>query len=143
MATEVFRRNWQRTVGAIAFSILAVLCLGAVLGTAVDQLWPATAIFVAVSAMNIWMVVAMLRQAVIADANGLTLRNLFRSHRIPWDNIDKILSPAEDIMRAVTIVKKDGSKVRCGALTLGRIEGDHNLDPQTRRLSDLLARSRS
>jgi hypothetical protein len=78
------------------------------------------------------------RAAVVADARGPTVRNLFRTQRVRWEDVDRIVPATDDFARYVRVALKHGKRIRCAGLAAGRFENPAKLDPAAQRLQSRL-----
>lgn len=81
------------------------------------------------------------RLAVILDARGVLVRNVFRDYRLAWEDIAAVRPPAEyGAWRdtGVCIERKDGGYVSASAFSLGPLDDDELGQPLVRAIRERL-----
>ena len=143
-ATEpvLLRRKVQYVISIIALAIFLVPLLFGFLGFLITRTWVGAAVLVGPTVFLARAMWGQVHVGVWVDRDGLTLRQLFRTRRIRWSDVDRISPATEDWQKYVGIVLEDGRRIRCAALGAGRGERSARLDPYVRTLNDLFSTAR-
>lgn len=74
------------------------------------------------AAASLWTTIGVARQGIWTDRNGVKIRNVFRTHRLYWDEIKAIQSPVGyGVMRnsGISFVLQDGRRVNAALYSAG------------------------
>jgi len=138
----LLRRKVQYIISIIALAMFLVPLLFGFLGFLITRTWVGAAVLVGPTVLFAGAMWGQVHIGVWVDHDGLTLRQLFRTRRIRWSDVDRISPATEDWQKYVGIVLKDGRRIRCAALGAGRGERSARLDPYVRTLNDLFSTAR-
>jgi hypothetical protein len=124
--SRVYRRQWRWLV----VSLTGVMALVALSGTTASDTGapPSTLQRTACALVTMMLVLTMVRTsllAVVLSDHLLTVRNLFRTYSIPWDQVASVQEPpAYGAWRnaGVRIFLQDGRIISATAFTRGRVD---------------------
>lgn len=110
----VLRPFWLRIVGralAVGFVVFAVVGWFAFPATVRALVTPfQLGTLIAILVAMIAVIIMATASSVIADQDGLTVRNAFRRHRVGWDRIHKIILRDGDPWAFALLRPADGSQ---------------------------------
>jgi hypothetical protein len=124
----VFRRTYPLVFNGLAFAFLTLVTFGLAVGVLSDHIWIVGVIAALVCLFFGRTAVRALRVAVIADADGVMVRNLQRTRRVPWGDVRRIVPPSADDYRYLRIDRLHGGPIRCTALAKSVFQRKHALD---------------
>ena len=134
----IFRRSYPIVVNVLAFAFVTLMSFGFALGALADDAW---AIGVIISVICVFFgrtALRAFRVAVIADADGITVRNLQWTHRVAWGYIQRIVPPSADQYRYLRIDRLHGGPIRCTALAKSVFQRKRALDHYADELAELI-----
>lgn len=100
-----FRRTWVRVFVALCFSVFFLIGLGGVLQSDTDfereslyasdsaGAYALRAFAGVIGIAGLLAMIGWLRMGIVARRSGLTIRNLVRTQRIPWNEIERFEPP--------------------------------------------------
>jgi len=139
---EVIRRPGRAAAGALVLLAVAVFFgYGAV-----QTGGGAAVVLILLCTVAVAAAVRMARSGVHVDADGITVRDLIRTRHLPWHDICDISAAADDAQfRTIGIMMRDGSRVRCFALSPMRLEdvAGHRFQLLHERLARQVERARA
>src|SRR5215475_2798990 len=131
----VFRRAYPIVFNTPAFAFLTFVSLGVAAALLGDHAWAGGGVAAALCLFFGRTTVRALRVAVVADADGIIVRNLQWTYRVAWVNVRQIVPPSADVYRYLRIDRVHGGRVRCAALSKNIFQRRRALD----RYADELA----
>jgi len=137
---RVFRRAHPLAAIGGFFAVVAVVSLDSVVAGALSGVWYGSLLLAAplwLSARAVWLTPQL---AVIADADGILVRNFRGIGRIPWANVKRIVPPPYDTLLYTRIDTVSGKKVRCRALSVSIFEPEDRLNSAVAELEALAFR---
>ena len=109
---EVYRRRWLIAYSTVLFGVFEAVSIMGVISTAQAGLWPGVVIFSVLMLGMTTTIVAFARVAVVATPSDLIVRDYIRTTKVAWADIDRICLSGEDSEREVTVVLRDGGRLR-------------------------------
>lgn len=140
---SIFRRTYPLVFNGLAFAFLTLVTFGVSVGVLSDHVWVGGVIAVVVCLFFGRTAVRALRVAVIADADGIIVRNLQRTRRVAWGDVRRIVPPSGDDYRYLRIDRLHGGPIRCTALAKNVFQRKHALDHCAGELAALVGPSAS
>ena len=138
-------RRWQAVVLVVCMTAVALAFLAAAVAFAATDAWAGVPIAVTVAAGAIWVGVRMARMSIVADRNGVVVRNLRRTHRLTWDDVNRFRgsSPTSSVSSAPTIVLANGGVIKVLAASRSALEPRNRFDYLAVQLNELMRRVKS
>lgn len=134
----VFRRSYPIIFNSLFFGLLTFICVAPVTLTLSDHEWPGAAIAVVVFVFLGRTTFRSFRLVVIADDDGLLVRNLQRTHRVAWTEVGRIVPPSADGYGYLRIERRSGRPIRCTALAKSTFQRRFGPDQTAERLAGLV-----
>ncbi len=94
----------------LAFGIIDIVVATVLVSSASTSLRVNSSV---IGVIVLFVATGLLRTRVFVSDTDVTVRNLWRTHRLPWTDVTGIVTAP----RQVTLVKTDGTTVPCLALT--------------------------
>lgn len=126
---QMYRRPVQVIALVLVFLVFDAMSAGFASIMIRMHLWVGLGFVSLLLAFCVFVTLRALLFGVLATPRGLVVRNLFSTHRIPWEDVDRISPASEDWAGAVAIVLRAGGSIRCGGLARARGEKSSRLDP--------------
>ncbi len=134
----VYRRAYPVVFNALLFAFVILVSIGVAVVEGSVGGWAVMVAAIVVAVLSARAAVRAFRIAVIIDADGLTVRNVQRTHRVAWDTIVRIVPPSADDYRCLRIDLRRGRSVRCTALSASTFQRAGHLDRQAAELTALV-----
>jgi Bacterial PH domain len=96
--------------------------------------------------VTLWILIGIVRQGVFVEQDGLRVRNIFRTYRLDWDDIDRIDPPRKyGVLRntGIQFSLRDGHNVSAALYAAGPLNRSTFADETVNDLRHLLAEHRS
>jgi PH (Pleckstrin Homology) domain-containing protein len=136
-----FVRAYTMVFDVLVFVFLTFISFAAVLVGLAAHGWLVAAIASLAGVASVRAIVRAARIAVIADADGVTVRNLIRTRRVAWIDVSRIVPPSADDYRCVRIECRNGRQIRCKAVVASVFQRARRLDHIADDLAALLGPS--
>lgn len=134
----VFRRAYPIIFNGFAFAFLTLVSFAFAVGALADDAWAAGVIISVICVLFGRTVARAFRVAVIADADGITVRNLQWTYQVAWGNIQRTVPPSVDDHRYLRIDRLHGGPIRCTALAKSVFQRRRALDHYADELGALI-----
>jgi hypothetical protein len=132
------RRPYPILLSILTFVFLTLISLATTLVGLVLEAWAVAVIAALVSVLCGYLTIRAGRIEMVADADGITVRNLLRTHWVLWTDISGIVPASADNLRCLRIQRSIGRAIRCRAVVASVFQRAHRLDHFADDLTDLL-----